>query len=108
MEIIDTIIMQDTYLPAKRSAILILSQLICGFDKLQDFEDILLPIFRALKYVLANEVDSSTRIHATTGLQHLQVKVKAFLTVQPMEKEIKIVGINDKPKDKNPNILELN
>lgn len=79
---------------------MVLSQILAGLPNLMDFQDYLLPIYRLLKEILANEADPQTRIHAEIGLDHLKTKTKDFLsTKQMVEKEIKIL------LDSNPNKL---
>lgn len=111
MQIIGATILDDSYEPARRAAVLVVTQIIQGFDKLQDFETILLPVFRSLKYVLANVADEPTRKHAANGLRALQTKVVAFLQAPVEPKEIQIVGVvggGGASNKKNPGILELN
>lgn len=110
MATIQDIIKNEDYKPARRAAILILAQIVEGFDKLQDFQDIVMPIYRLLKQVLETDWDPATKVHATNAMKHLQIKVKAFLTPAAVPPEIKIFGIKDPPADrsKNSGILELN
>ena len=97
---LESIIKCDDYLPSKRAASMVLSQILAGLPNLMDFQDYLLPIYRLLKEILANEADPQTRIHAEIGLDHLKTKTKDFLsTKQMVEKEIKIL------LDSNPNKL---
>lgn len=97
-------------MPARRAAILILVQIVEGFDKLQDFQDIVIPIYRMVKKVLETEGDPVTKVHATNAMKQLEIKVKAFLTPAAVPPEIKILGIMDPPANRNKNsgILELN
>lgn len=110
MATIQDIIQNESYNPARRAAILILAQIVEGFDKLQDFQDIVMPIYRLLKQVLESDRDPITKVHATNAMKQLEIKVKAFLTPAATPPEIKIFGIKDPPADrkKNSGILELN
>lgn len=110
MVTIKDIIQNENYKPARRAAILILVQIIEGFDKLQDFQDIVMPIYRLLKQVLETEGDPATKVHATNAMKQLEIKVKAYLTPAANPPEIKIFGIKDPPANRKQNsgILELN
>ncbi|XP_062549136.1 transport and Golgi organization protein 6 [Armigeres subalbatus] len=92
----------DCYLPARRAAILVLSQLIEGMDNLLDYQEYLSSIYRFLKYITESEKDDVTRLQAAVGLDHLKVKTKDFLNVAntamavgKLEKEIRIFGIKE-------------
>lgn len=107
MLLIEATLQTDTYLPARRASVLILSQLLWGMDNLVDFQETLLPIYRLLTAIVQNDKDEKTRVHATNGLSYLKDKCKAFLFQEPnMEKEIKIFGIKDN-SEKKGHILEL-
>ncbi|XP_075164576.1 transport and golgi organization 6 [Haematobia irritans] len=101
------------YMPAKRAAVMVLSDLLAGMENLVDYEEMLLPIYRLLKYLAsdANE-DEKMRLHAAIGLDNLSVKCKELLTAvsqAPLQKEIQIMGIKDRGKIKNRNhILYMN
>lgn len=96
MILIENIIKNDTYLPARRSAVMILSHILSGVEKLTDFEEYLLPIYRALKSVEIVETDEVTLLHANIGLTNLNDKIKSFLFPKEiLEKKIKVLGIND-------------
>ncbi|CAO1331745.1 unnamed protein product [Diamesa serratosioi] len=97
---LESIVKCDVYLPSKRAAAMVLSQILAGLPNLMEFQDYLLPIYRLLKEILANESDAQTRIHAEIGLDHLKTKTKDFLNPKLLvEKEIKI------SLDSNPNKL---
>lgn len=97
---LESIVKCDDYLPSKRAAAMVLSQILAGLPNLMEFQDFLLPIYRLLKEILANESDPQTRIHAEIGLDHLKTKTKDFLNPKLLaEKEIKI------SLDNNPNKL---
>lgn len=101
-------------MPAKRAAVMVLSDLLAGMDNLFDYEEMLLPIYRTLKYLAGSETsDDKIRIHASNGLKSLSDKCKELfkkaLESGALEKEIKIMGIHDKPKRSLKNhILEIN
>ncbi|CAO1372064.1 unnamed protein product [Diamesa tonsa] len=97
---LESIVKCDDYLPSKRAAAMVLSQILVGLPNLMEFQDFLLPIYRLLKDILENEPDPQTRIHAEIGLDHLKTKTKDFLNPKLLaEKEIKI------SLDSNPNKL---
>lgn len=88
---LEIIIKSDEYLPSKRAAALVLSQVLSGIPSLMDFQEYLSPIYRLLKDILENETDQETRLHAGVGLDHLNAKTKDFLNPDlEMAKEIKI------------------
>lgn len=88
---LESIVKCDDYLPSKRAAAMVLSQILAGLPNLMEFQDFLLPIYRLLKDILSNEADPQTRIHAEIGLDHLKTKTKDFLNPKLLaEKEIKI------------------
>lgn len=98
----------DKYPPARRAAALVLSNLLAGIPKLNDFGECLLPIYRLLSRIAQNDDDRQVRIHAQNGLDQLKVKITEFLTPDlKMEKEIKIFGIKDEPVKKTGHILEI-
>jgi hypothetical protein len=103
--LLESIITTDSYLPSKRAAVMVLSQTLTGLDNLMDIEEHLLPIYRLLKNVLAQESDPQTRIHAEIGLEHLQQKTKKFLQPErKFEKEIKIF-LDEKDKNVTKDII---
>lgn len=88
---LESIIKTDEFLPTKRAAAMVLSQILAGLPNLMDFQDFLLPIYHLLKDILANESDPQTRIHAEVGIEHLNAKTKDFLNPKlDVVKEIKI------------------
>ncbi|XP_055593774.1 transport and Golgi organization protein 6 [Uranotaenia lowii] len=96
--VIKSAIETDTYLPVRRAAILIFSQLIEGIDNLLSFDTYLLPMYRFLKHIIATEKDDVTRLQAAVALDHLSAKTKDLLTslqTTKLEKEIRIFGIKD-------------
>lgn len=114
MVILQSVIQNDTYLPARRSAVMVLTHIIQGIDNLIDFQEILLPVYKTLRDVVANEKDRSIRVHAESGLQQLNSKIKDFLTAeQTAPKEIRIFNIkNDDDRgrkvDKACRFIDLN
>lgn len=116
MVLIESIILKDQFLPARRAAVMILSQLLDGIDKLFDFQEYLLSIYRALKYILTVETDQTTILHAEMGLEILNRKTKEMIfPKEKLEKEIQILGVKDEKQEisldgKNikPKIIELN
>lgn len=97
---LEIIIKGDNYLPSKRAAAMVLSDILAGLPNLMDFQDYLLPIYHLLKDILANEADPQTRLHAEIALDHLNAKTKDFLNPKlKVAKEIKI------RLDENPNKL---
>lgn len=116
MILIESIILKDKFLPARRAAVMTLSQLLNGIDKLIDFQEYLLSIYRALKYILMVETDQTTISHAEIGLGILNRKTKEMIFLEEkLEKEIRILGIKDDNKDisldgkkSKPKIVELN
>ncbi|XP_030384245.1 transport and Golgi organization protein 6 [Scaptodrosophila lebanonensis] len=98
------------YLPAKRAAVLVLADLLEGMDNVIDFEEMLLPVYRLLRDIEASEnCDAKMREHASRGLKTLEDKCKQlFNPEQQLQKEIKILGINEKPHSKKGHILLLN
>lgn len=88
---LEIIIKSDEYLPSKRAATLVLSQILAGLPNLMDFQDFLLPIYHLLKDILANDDDPQTKLHAGVALDHLNAKTKDFLNPEvKVAKEIKI------------------
>lgn len=107
MQITHTTIANDSYAPARRAAVMVFADLVQGFDKLQDFEEILLPVYRALKFAQANETDGPTVAHATIGLNRLTAKVKTFLSTGPPEdREIQVLGVKQ-AKPRGSSILHI-
>ncbi|XP_067624610.1 transport and Golgi organization protein 6 isoform X2 [Eurosta solidaginis] len=97
LNLIDCELNIGTYLPAQRAATFVLSELLEGIDNLLDFEEMLLPIYRLLKKIEADEkADIKVRQHAANGLKTLMQKCKKFLfPATQLQKEIRILGLND-------------
>lgn len=92
--IIDQTIKCDTYLPARRAAAFLITEILNGSDNLEELQEYLTPIYRQLKDVLDNESDLQMQIHAKNGLLVLREKVRNLLKgPQNIEKEIKILGV---------------
>lgn len=92
---------------------MVLSDLLEGMDNLMDYQEMLLPIYRLLKFLASSEnADEKIRLHAAKGLENLSVKCKQLLTTsmeRPLEKQIKIMNIGDGPKRKlKDHILYMN
>ncbi|XP_053694921.1 transport and Golgi organization protein 6 [Sabethes cyaneus] len=96
---IKSVIETDRFLPARRAAILVLSQLVEGMDNLLTFQDYLLAVYRFLKLIVETERDEVTRLQASVALDHLSAKTKDFLDITAqtsrLEKEIRIFGIKE-------------
>nr|XP_014090483.1 transport and Golgi organization protein 6 isoform X1 [Bactrocera oleae] len=108
LNLIDCELSTGKYLPAKRAATLVLSELLAGIENLLDFEELLLPIYRVLKTIEADEnADVKMRQHAANGLTTLAAKCKKFLfPAAQMQKDIRIFGINEpETKSANKNIF---
>ncbi|XP_037823687.1 transport and Golgi organization protein 6 [Lucilia sericata] len=118
LNLIDCELSTGKYLPAKRAAVMVLSDLLSGMDNLFDYEEMLLPIYRLLKYLVNSEQnDEKIRLHASNGLKCLSEKCQELFRNaleqqqqgSPLTKEIKIMGIHDKPKrNLKSHILEMN
>uniref|UniRef100_A0A182RBN5 RNA polymerase II assembly factor Rtp1 C-terminal domain-containing protein n=1 Tax=Anopheles funestus TaxID=62324 RepID=A0A182RBN5_ANOFN len=89
---IQSIVDTDRYLPARRAAILVLSQLLEGIDSLMDFQEYLLLIYRFLKHVITTDNDDVTKLQAAVALDHLKAKTKDFLQINPDEMERRMFG----------------
>ena len=97
---------------------MVLSDLLAGMDNLFDYEEMLLPIYRLLKFLVSSEKnDEKIRLHASNGLQCLAEKCKELFKEaieqyqqgDRLEKEIKIMGIKDTHKKSlKSHILEMN
>ncbi|XP_022214685.2 transport and Golgi organization protein 6 [Drosophila obscura] len=102
------------YLPAKRAAVFVLAELLNGMDNLLDYQEMLLPIYRLLRAIEAEDsCDPAMRQHAANGLKILNDKcrqlIKNCLEARELHKDIKVMGIKDKPPARRkPHILELN
>lgn len=89
----------DKYLPTRRAAALVLTDILNGMDDLQQFQEYLLPIYRTLKHLVENDTDLHVRVHATNGLSRLKDKVKELFTTEPkMEKDIRIFDVKSDDK----------
>uniref|UniRef100_A0A1B0G3T9 RNA polymerase II assembly factor Rtp1 C-terminal domain-containing protein n=1 Tax=Glossina morsitans morsitans TaxID=37546 RepID=A0A1B0G3T9_GLOMM len=113
LQLIDCELTSGKYLPAKRAAVMVLSDLLEGMDNLFDYEEMLLPIYRLLKCLAySKQSDEQIRIHATNGLKNLSekcTKLVESITASCLEKEIKILGVKDSYKrDLKNHILEMN
>lgn len=117
LNLIDCELTSGKYLPAQRAAVMVLSDLLAGMDNLFDYEEMLLPIYRLLKYLVNSEKhDEKIRIHASNGLKCLSEKCQELFRTAleqqqgaSLTKEIKIMGIHDKPKRTlKSHILEMN
>ncbi|XP_052895370.1 transport and Golgi organization protein 6 [Anopheles moucheti] len=89
---IQSIVDTDRYLPARRAAILVLSQLLEGIDSLMEFQEYLLLIYRFLKHVITTDDDDVTKLQAAVALDHLKAKTKDFLQVKPDDLERRMFG----------------
>lgn len=98
---IQNTLLYDKYLPTRRAAALVLTDLLKGMQSLEQYAEYLLPIYRGLKTIAANDPDLHMQIHAKNGLGILRDKIKEALTVadeNKMEKEILITDVaNKKP-----------
>uniref|UniRef100_A0A182MWQ6 RNA polymerase II assembly factor Rtp1 C-terminal domain-containing protein n=1 Tax=Anopheles culicifacies TaxID=139723 RepID=A0A182MWQ6_9DIPT len=89
---IQSIVDTDSYLPARRAAILVLSQLLEGIDNLMDFQEYLLLIYRFLKHIITTDRDDVTKLQAAVALEHLKTKTKDFLQIKPDDLERRMFG----------------
>lgn len=97
--LIQNTLLYDKYLPARRSAALVLTDLIKGMQHLEQFQEFLLPIYRNLKHISQTDSDLHMQIHARNGLDCLSDKIKKSLTPDlKMEKEIQIFNIDSSNK----------
>ena len=95
------VLQRDPYLPARRSAALLLVDLLRGMESLMDFQEFLLPVYRLLRHICDNDADEKTRVHANAGLEVLKEKIKEALTPElKIEKEIKVLGIETQREKK--------
>lgn len=69
---------------------MVLSQFLQGMDKIIDYQECLLPIYRTLKHILQTENDEVTRIHAALSIETLNQKVKEMLLGEMIEPEIEL------------------
>ncbi|KAH8334220.1 hypothetical protein KR059_007485 [Drosophila kikkawai] len=104
------------YVPSKRAAVLVLAELLNGMENLLDYQEMLLPIYRLLRAIEAEEsCDPQMRQHAANGLKILNEKCRLLIQTsleeqQSLEKQIKVLGIKEEAsiKRKSCHILELN
>ncbi|KAH8324460.1 hypothetical protein KR074_007935 [Drosophila pseudoananassae] len=114
LQLVNNELTSGGYVPSKRAAVLVLAELLNGMENLLDYQDMLLPIYRLLKTIEANEsCDPQMRQHAANGLKILNEKCRALIQLsweeQTLQKQIKVLGIKDDnptPR-KNRHILEL-
>lgn len=89
----------DKYLPTRRAAALVLTNLLKGMHNLEQYQDFLLPVYRLLKNIADNDTDLHMQIHARNGLEYLSDKIKEALAAEVvMEKEIQIFDIKNNDK----------
>ncbi|TDG47843.1 hypothetical protein AWZ03_005797 [Drosophila navojoa] len=113
LQLIDAELSSGRYLPAKRGALLVLAELLAGMDSLLNYQDMLLPIYRLLRAIEANEnCDPQMRQHAANGLKVINEKCRELLKseapVQQLQREIKVLGIKEPSAKCKRHILELN
>lgn len=88
---LEIIIKTDNYLPSKRAAAMVLTQILAGLPNIMDFQDYLLPLYRLMKDILAMESDPQTKLHAQIAMEYLNTKTKDFLNpILKMEKDVNI------------------
>lgn len=89
----------DNYLPTRRAAALVLTDLLEGMQNLEQYQEFLLPIYRMLKNIAKNDSDLHMQIHARNGLDYLSDKIKQTLTTEAkMEKQIRILDVKSGEK----------
>ncbi|XP_017060969.1 transport and Golgi organization protein 6 isoform X2 [Drosophila ficusphila] len=115
LQLVNSELTTGDYVPAKRAAVLVLAELLNGMENLLDYQEMLLPIYRLLKAIEAEEsCDSQMRQHAANGLKILNEKcrqlIQSSLQEKTFQKQIKVLGIKDEvsPSRKTRHILELN
>ncbi|KAH8293249.1 hypothetical protein KR018_003882 [Drosophila ironensis] len=114
LQLVNSELSTGSYLPSKRAAVLVLAELLNGMENLLDYQVMLLPIYRLLKAIEAEEsCDPQMRQHAANGLKILNEKcrqmIQSSLEEQSLTKQIKVLGIGEeKSARKNRHILELN
>uniref|UniRef100_A0A182JT83 RNA polymerase II assembly factor Rtp1 C-terminal domain-containing protein n=1 Tax=Anopheles christyi TaxID=43041 RepID=A0A182JT83_9DIPT len=89
---IKSVVETDDYLPTKRAAILVLTQLLEGIDGLMDFQEYLLLVYRFLKHVIVTDKDEVTKLQAAVALDHLKAKTKDFLQINTEALERRMFG----------------
>lgn len=96
MTLIQNTLQYDKYLPGRRAAAMVLTDLLNGMKNLEQYQDYLLQIYRMLKHIEQNDEDLHLQIHARNGLVCLRDKIKeAFTTDVKMEKEIRIFDVKN-------------
>lgn len=99
MTLIQNTLQLDKYLPTRRAAALVLTDLLNGMNDLQQFQEFLLPIYRTLKHVAENDADLHVQVHARNGLACLKDKVKElFMAEQKLQKEIRVLDVKGDEK----------
>lgn len=99
MLLIQNTLQLDKYLPTRRAAALVLTDLLKGMQNLEQYQQFLLPIYRNLKNISENDPDLHIQIHARNGLACLKDKIKEAFTTEPkMEKEIRIFDVKTDEK----------
>lgn len=99
MTMIQNTLQCDKYLPTRRAAALVLTDILNGMDDLQQFQEYLLPIYRTLKHLSENDTDLHVQVHAMNGLSRLKDKVKELFKTEPnMQKEIRILDVKSDEK----------
>ncbi|KAH8412608.1 hypothetical protein KR009_003587 [Drosophila setifemur] len=114
LQLVNSELTNGEYVPAKRAAVLVLAELLNGMENLLDYQEMLLPIYRLLRAIEAEEsCDPQMRQHAANGLKILNEKcrlmIQSSLKEQSLQKQIKVLGIKDEatPPRKNRHILEM-
>lgn len=96
MSLIENTLQCDKYLPTRRAAALVLTDLLNGMKNLEQYQDYLSKIYRTLRHIEQNDSDLHMQIHARNGLACLRDKIKeAFSNDGKMEKEIRILNVKD-------------
>lgn len=96
---IQNILLHDEYQPMRRAATLVLTDLLRGMQRLEDFQEMLTPIYRILKNIAENDQDLHIQIHARDGLECLREKISEALNKEIiMEKEIRICDMKTADK----------
>jgi len=115
LQLVNSELTTGGYVPSKRAAVLVLAELLNGMENLLDYQEMLLPIYRLLKAIEADEsCDPQMRQHAANGLKILNKKctklIQSALEEKSLQKQIKVLGIkdDDSPQRRNRHILELN
>lgn len=89
-------IQYDKYLPTRRAAASVLTDLLRGIYELEPYQEFLLPIYRTLRDIAESDPDLQMQIHARNGLDSLRVKIKEALTPEiKLEKEIRILDVQN-------------